>query len=80
MPLYGGVSFILEDETGLVPVEVLGNCKPGAAEALPRDGDRVRVTGFVQVLKGDAPRDVRVLATVIHILESNLFISTGTTA
>lgn len=46
-------------------VEVLGSCNPSAAEALPKDGDRVRVTGIVQVLKGEAPNDVRVQATVI---------------
>jgi hypothetical protein len=50
---------------------VLGSCNPAAAEALPKDGDLVRVTGFVQVLTGDAPRDIRVQATAIQILESN---------
>ncbi len=67
--LYGRASFVLEDETGSLPVVVMGSCNPGAAEALPRDGDRVRVTGVVQVLKSEVPRDVRVQATAIQILE-----------
>lgn len=69
--LYGRASLVLEDETGSLPVVVLGSCNPGAAEALPKDGDLVRVTGFVQVLKSDPPRDVRVQATAIQILESD---------
>ena len=49
--LYGRASFVLEDETGSLPVVVLGSCNPSAAEALPKDGNRVRLTGLVQVLK-----------------------------
>jgi len=59
-----------KDETGSLLVDVLGSCR-GAVEALPKDGDRVRITGLVQVLKREAPRDVGVQATQIHILESN---------
>lgn len=69
--LYGRASFALEDETGSLPIVVSGSCNPAAAEALPKDGDLVRVTGFVQVLKSDPPRDVRVQATAIQIRESN---------
>jgi len=69
--LYGRASFVLEDETGSLPVVVLGSCNPGAAEALPKDGDRVRVTGIAQMLKSETPRDVGVQATVIQILESH---------
>jgi hypothetical protein len=69
--LYGQASFVLKDETGSLPVVVLGSCNPGAVDALPKDGDRVRITGHVQVLKSEVPRDVRVQATVIQILESN---------
>ena len=68
--LYGQATFVLEDETGSLSVEVLGGCKPQVVEVLPTDGDHVRVTGLVQVLKSEAPRDVRVQATVIQILES----------
>lgn len=69
--LYGRASFILEDETGSLTVEVLGSCKRNALSALPMDGDRVRVTGIVHVLKSEAPRNVRVVATLIQVLESN---------
>jgi len=68
--LYGQATFVLEDETGSLLVLVLGSCNPGAVEALPKDGDRVRVTGMVQVLKSVAPRNVRVQATQLQILES----------
>lgn len=68
--LYGRASYVLADETGSLLIEVLGRCKPSAVEALPKDGDRVRITGLVQVLKSEAPRDVRVQATQIQILES----------
>jgi hypothetical protein len=61
----------LEDETGSLAVVVLGSCSPSAVDALPKDGDRVQVTGYVQVLQSEAPRDVRVQATAIQILESH---------
>ena len=61
----------LEDETGSLLVLVLESCNPDAVEALPKDGDRVRVTEMVQVLKSEAPRNVRVQATQIQILESH---------
>lgn len=67
----GRASFVLEDETGSLPVVVMGSCNPDAPEALPKDGGRVRVTGVVQVLKSEAPRDVRVQATAIQILDSH---------
>lgn len=66
---YGRATFVLEDETNSLLVEVLGGCKPSAVDVLPKDGDRVRVTGLVQVRKSEAPRDVRLLATAIQILE-----------
>jgi hypothetical protein len=69
--LYGRASFRLEDETGSLTVEVLGSCKQSAARALPRDGDRVRVTGVVHVRETEPPRDVRILTTQIQILQSN---------
>jgi len=42
---------------------------PSAVETLPKDGDRVRVTGFVQVRKSETPHDISVRATGIQILE-----------
>lgn len=69
--LYGQATFLLEDETGSLMIEVLGGCKPGTVEILPQNRDRVRVTGRVHVRKADAPRDVRVRATQIQILKSH---------
>ena len=69
--LYGRASFILEDETGSLTVEVLGNCDQSSAGALPKDGDRVRVTGVVHVRETDPPRNVRILSTQIQNLESH---------
>ena len=62
---------MLGDETGSLSIVAPGSCNPNAAEALPKDGDRVRVIGVVQVLKGDAPRDARVQAIAIQPLESH---------
>lgn len=67
LALYGHATFVLEDETGSLPVLVLGSCNPSA----PKDEDRVRLTGLVQVLKAEAPRDVRVQTTQIQSLESH---------
>lgn len=69
--LYGRATFMLEEETDSLPIEVLGGCKPSAVEVLPKDGDLVRVTGIVHVLKSEAPRNVRVVTTQIQILESH---------
>lgn len=69
--LYGRASFILEDETGSLTVEILGSCNPGALEALPKKQDRVRVTGVVHVLATEPPRNVRILSSQIQILESH---------
>ncbi|MBX3301043.1 MAG: OB-fold nucleic acid binding domain-containing protein [Nitrospira sp.] len=67
--LYGRAAFLLEDETGIIPVEVLGTCHPHVVELLPHNGDRVRITGLVQVLKSEAPRQVRIQAATIQMLE-----------
>jgi len=69
--LYGRATFVLESETGSLPVEILGSCNPGAVEALPKEQDRVRITGLVHVRKTEPPRDVRILSTQIQILESH---------
>ena len=67
--LYGRAAFLLDDETGIIPVEVLGSCHPHVVDVLPHDGDRVRITGLVQVLTSEAPRHVRIQAATIQILE-----------
>lgn len=68
--LYGRGAFLLEDDTGIIPVEVLGSCFSGAADASPKDGDRVRLTAIVHVLQSDPPRQVRLQAMNIHLLEA----------
>ena len=68
--LYGRATFLLEDETGIIPVEVLGSCHPRVVDLLPHNGDHVRITGLVQVLKSEAPRHVQIQAMTIQILES----------
>lgn len=69
--IYGRASFLLNDETSSLPVEFLCTCNPDAADALPKEGKRVRVTGIVDVLQSEAPRQVRVPARTIQVLESN---------
>ncbi len=70
--LYGRAAFMLEDEAGIVPVEVLGNCTPSAYNGLPQEGDRVRVTGIVEVMSTNLPRQVRIQATSIQVLPPSL--------
>ncbi|MBX3326456.1 MAG: hypothetical protein U0223_19475 [Nitrospira sp.] len=67
--VYGRATFTLEDETGSIPVEVLGSCSPTAMDMLPREGETVRLTGTVHVLKSDSPRHVIVQAATIQILD-----------
>lgn len=66
--VYGRATFTLDDETGSLPVEVLGSCSPNALEILPKEGETVRLTGTVHVLKSDYPRHVIVQAATIQIL------------
>ncbi len=70
LAIHGRASFVVEDETGSVPVDVLGACHPNADDTLPKEGDRVRITGLVHVLTSDAPRQVRIQAGTIQIVES----------
>lgn len=67
--VYGRATFNLDDETGSLPIEVLGSCSPYAMEMLPKEGETVRLTGTVHVLKSDHPRQVMVLAATIQILD-----------
>lgn len=64
----GCVAFMLQDKTGMVPIEVLEFCNH-AVDGLPRDGEYIRVTGPVHVLDGDLPRRVRIQATKIETLK-----------
>ncbi|MDH5348950.1 MAG: hypothetical protein OEY60_12245 [Nitrospira sp.] len=66
--LYGRAAFILDDETGILPLEVLGHCNPNAYDGLPQDGDRVRVTGIVEVMSSHLPRQVRIQAMSLQVI------------
>jgi hypothetical protein len=68
--LYGRAVFLLEDKTGIIPVEVLGTCHPHVVELPPHNGAHVPITRLVQVLKSEAPRHVRIQAMTIQMLES----------
>ncbi|OQW36190.1 MAG: hypothetical protein A4E19_00600 [Nitrospira sp. SG-bin1] len=68
--VYGRATFTLDDETGSLPVEVLGSCSPNALDVLPKEGETVRLTGTVHVLKSDHPRHVIVQAATIQILDT----------
>ena len=47
-PLYGIAQFQLMDDSGSIPVEILGSCFAAAME-LPRDGDLIELTAMIQV-------------------------------
>jgi hypothetical protein len=68
--LYGRGTFMLDDDTGIIPVDLLGSCTPAAADALPKDGDQIRLTVIVHVLQSGPPRHVRLQAMNIQILEA----------
>jgi len=65
--IHGQATFVLEDETGSLPVEVFGSCSPESATALPKDGDRIIVSAVVHVSKGEVPARVWAQATELHI-------------
>ncbi|MBX3305433.1 MAG: hypothetical protein KF751_05195 [Nitrospira sp.] len=67
--VYGRARFTLDDETGSLPIEVLGSCRPTVLDMLPSEGETVRLTGTVHVLKSDYPRNVIVQAATIQILD-----------
>jgi hypothetical protein len=70
--LYGQATFILDDGTGSLPVDVFGSCVgPKAIDELPQNGNRVRVTAVIEVMSNDSPRRVRARATEIQILDQN---------
>jgi hypothetical protein len=65
--LYGQATFMLDDGTGSLPVDVFGSCVgPKAVDELPQNGNRVRVTAVIEVLATDSPRRVRARATEIQ--------------
>lgn len=66
--LYGRAEFVVEDATGMIPVYVAGKCNPNAHHDVPWDGDRVRVTGRVEVTRRTPPYQVRLQATDIQFV------------
>ena len=67
--VYGRARFTLGDETDSLPIEVVGSCNPNVLDVLPKEGETVRLTGTVHVLKSDYPRNVIVQAATIQILD-----------
>lgn len=68
--LYGQATFMLDDGTGSLPVDVFGSCVgPQAIDELPQNGNRVRVTAVIEVLTTDSPGRVRARVTEIQILD-----------
>ncbi len=66
--LYGQATFILDDGTGSLPVDVLPSCLPQAAAALPKEGDVVSVSAVIFVQRTELPIRVRAQATEIRLV------------
>jgi hypothetical protein len=66
--LYGHATFVLEDDTGSLPVGVFGSCLPQAAASLPKDGDQVVLNAVIFTSKGEVPVRVWGQATEIRLI------------
>lgn len=66
--LYGHATFVLEDDTGSLPVGVSGSCLPQAAASLPKDGDQVVLNAVIFTSKGEVPVRVWGQATEIRLI------------
>jgi hypothetical protein len=68
--IYGRATFVLEDETGSLPVEVLGrsSCLPGATDFLPKEGDRIILTAQIYLSKDQLPVKVWAQASEIQLV------------
>lgn len=66
-PLYGVAQFKLIDDSGSLPVEVLGSCSAAAME-LPRDGDVIELTAVIQVFIPDGRTERVIKAIAQHIV------------
>jgi len=69
--LYGMATFVLVDNTGILPVENLGSCFAGAMN-LPRDGDLVELTAKIHVFvpDGQTAQVIKAITQEIVILKS----------
>jgi hypothetical protein len=63
---YGQATFILEDDTGSLPVEVLAGCRPQAAATLLNDGEQVVLSAVIHISKGEMPMQVWAQASEIR--------------
>lgn len=69
--IYGRATFTIEDSTGSIPVEVQGSClREQAVEALPQNGDMVRMTAIIHLLNRDLPVRLQAHATTITVLDA----------
>jgi len=68
--IYGRATFILDDETGSLPVEVLGRsgCLPEAADLLPKEGDRILLTAQIRLSKDQLPVKVWAQASEFQLV------------
>jgi hypothetical protein len=63
---YGQATFVLEDETGSLPVEVLAGCRPQAAATLLNDGEQVVLSAVIHISKGEMPMRVWAQASEVR--------------
>lgn len=70
--VYGRATFVLDDGTGSLPVEMLGTCylPPPPTYMPPKNGDVVKVTAVIHLLNSDLPARLRARATHVEILDS----------
>ena len=66
--LYGHATFVLEDDTGSLPVGVYGSCVPQVADFLPKDGDQVVLNAVIFTSTGEVPVRVWAQATEIRLI------------
>jgi hypothetical protein len=66
--LYGQATFILDDGTGSLPMDVLPSCLPQAAASLPKDGDQVVLNAVIHISYGELPVRVWAQATEIRLV------------
>ena len=69
-PLYGIAEFVLVDDTGSLPVEILGSCFAAAME-LPHDGDLIELTAKIQVFipEGQTAQVIKAITQEIVVLK-----------
>lgn len=56
---------MVDDETGITRVYVSRKCNPNARHDIPWDGDRISVTGIVEMMRTALPYQIPIQATDI---------------